>query len=116
MITTFIDNEMHRTERPGVALAKLLLSLPDETLDAILAEALPDACMPLTLSSLTSIWGDQQYTGAVQSLSQVCHQIHWLLLPKLYHFILLLSPNNKCCMAFLELMPSTVGCVEGLFF
>ena len=65
MITTFIDNETCRTERPDVTLAKSLLSLPDETLDAILAEALPDACVPSTLSSLTSIWGDQQYTGAV---------------------------------------------------
>jgi hypothetical protein len=29
-----------------------------------------------------------------------------LLLPKLYHFVPLLSPNNKHHMAFLELMPS----------
>jgi hypothetical protein len=95
-----------RTERHNVTFARSLLSLPDETLDAVLSEALPDDYGTLSLSARTSMRGIQQYATAVRSLSQICRRVRQLLLPKLYHIVSLVSPNNKRRMAFLELVPS----------
>ena len=87
--------------RTDVTFARLLLSLPDETLDDVLAEGLP-----WTFSSEASLWGIKRYTAAVLSLSQICCRVRRLLLPKLYGIVPLLGPSNKHRMAFLELMPN----------
>ena len=92
--------------RTDVTFARSLLSLPDETLDDVLGKALPDDCGTLAFSPKVSLWEIKQYTTAVLSLSQICHQVCRMLLPKLYLIIPLLGLNNKHRMAFLELMPN----------
>jgi hypothetical protein len=84
----------------GAHSHKALLCLPDEILEAAITEALPGVPADFTSDSL---WDSTQYANDVHNLSQICRRVRRILLPKLYRFVRLLKPNNKCRLSFLEL-------------
>ena len=91
-----------------------LLSLPDELFEISLTEALLGP-VDFSLASRTrsSVWENQRFANDVHYLLRICHRVRHILLPELYRFVILLRPNNKRRLSFLELMPI---CAKSLLF
>src|ERR1700734_449650 len=83
-----------------------LLSLPDELFEISLTEALLGP-VDFSLASRTrsSVWENQRFANDVHYLLRICNCVRHILLPELYRFVILLRPNNKRRLSFLELMP-----------